>query len=139
MRRLLIVSTLLPLLCVLSAMAGEADIRSAQSTIDSQLKAFLADDGARAYGFAAPNIQTMFPTPDAFMGMVTKGYAPVRRPESYSFGKSEQMGANRIVQQVLLTGPDGKAYEAVYTLELQPDGVWRITGCSLRASNALST
>lgn len=139
MRRLLIALMFYPLLSASLAMAGEADIKSAQSTIDSQLKAFLADDGAKAYGFAAPNIQTMFPTPDVFMGMVTKGYAPVRRPESYSFGKSEQMSANRIVQQLLLTGPDGKAYEAVYTLELQPDGVWRITGCSLRASNALST
>ena len=38
-----------------------------------------------------------------------------------------------------IVGPDGKDYEAVYTLELQPDGVWRITGVSLRASNSLST
>jgi hypothetical protein len=51
----------------------------------------------------------------------------------------QEMGATSIVQQVLLTGPDGKEYEAVYTLELQPDGVYRITGVSLKASNALST
>ncbi len=118
--------------------AGEAEIGAAQSTIDSQMKAFLADDGALAYSYAAPGIRQIFPTVESFMGMVTGGYQPVRRPQNYAFGKVEEMGG-RIVQQVLIVGPDGKDYEAVYTLELQPDGVWRITGVSLRASNALST
>ena len=48
------------------------------------------------------------------------------------------MGPSSIVQQVLIVGPDGKDYEAVYTLDLQPDGTHRITGCSLRAASALS-
>lgn len=119
--------------------AGDAEIRAAQSTIDSQLKAFLADDGALAYSFAAPGIKRIFPTVDAFMGMVTNGYQPVRRPQRYTFGKSEEMGAGTVVQQVFVVGPDGREYEALYTLERQPDGRFLITGCSLRASNALST
>jgi hypothetical protein len=40
---------------------------------------------------------------------------------------------------VLIVGPDGKDYEAIYTLELQPDGTYRITSVSLRASKSLST
>jgi hypothetical protein len=139
MRRAFLALAVLPLLFISSAFAGDAEIKAAQSTIDSQLKAFLANDGAAAYSYAAPNIQQLFPTADAFMSMVTNGYAPVRRPQSYAFGKSEQMGPDRVVQQVLVVGPDGKDYEAVYTLELQPDGVWRITGCSLKAANTLST
>jgi hypothetical protein len=139
MRRAFFALAVIPFLFVTSAFAGDAEIKAAQSTIDSQLKAFLADDGSTAYSYAAPNIKHMFPSADIFMGMVTNGYAPVRRPQSYAFGKSEQMGPGRIVQQVLVVGPDGKDYEAVYTLELQPDGVWRITGCSLRAANTLST
>lgn len=122
-----------------SAFAGEAEIKSAQSTINSQLKAFLADDGSLAYSYAAPNVKRIFPSVEIFMGMVESGYQPVRRPRNYSFGKSEEMSATSIVQQVMILGTDGKDYEAVYTLELQPDGVYRITGVSLRASNALST
>jgi len=122
----------------MSSLAGDAEVQAAQSAIDGQLKALLADDGAGAYAFAAPNIKRLFPTVDAFMSMVTSGYAPVRRPRNYAFGKVEEMGANKIVQQVLLVGPDGKDYEAVYTLEMQPDGSFLITGCSLRASNSLS-
>jgi hypothetical protein len=139
MRRALFALAVVPLLLAGFAFAGEAEIKAAQTTIDSQLKAFLADDGAAAYSYAAPNIRELFPTADIFMGMVTNGYAPVRRPRSYAFGKSEQTGPGRVVQQVLVVGPDGKDYEAVYTLELQPDGLWRITGCSLRAANTLST
>lgn len=121
------------------AAAGDAEVKSAQGAIDGQMKALLADDGATAYEFAAPSIKRIFPTVDSFMSMVTKGYAPVRRPQSYAFGKVQEMGPTTIVQQVLIVGPDGKDYEAVYTLELQPDGRYLITGCSLRASNSLST
>lgn len=119
--------------------SGEADVQGAQAAIDGQMKALLADDGVGAYSFAAPNIKRIFPTVDAFMKMVSGPYAPVRRPKNYAFGKVEEMGAGKIVQQVMIVGADGKDYEAVYTLELQPDGNYLITGCSLRASNSLST
>lgn len=135
----ILLAALTSLFLSIAAIAGEAEIQGAQSAIDGQMKALLADDGAAAYDFAAPNVKRIFPTVDAFMNMVTSGYAPVRRPKNYAFGKVEEMGAGKIVQQVLLVGPDGKDYEAVYTLELQPDGRYLITSCSLRASNSLST
>ena len=133
-----IAALLFGLLIATPALSGDAEVSSAQSTIDRQLKAFQANDGATAYSYAAPNIKRMFPTVEAFMGLVTRGYAPVRNPRSYSFGKVEEMSPTSIVQQVILVGPDGKTYEAVYTLEMQPDGTHLITGCSLRASNALT-
>ena len=139
MRGLLIALAVVPGLFVLSAFAGEAEIKAAQGAIDGQLKAFQAGDGAAAYAFAAPNVKRIFPTVDVFMGMVASGYQPVHKPKNYAFGKVEEMGSTSIVQQVLLVGPDGKDYEAVYTLELQPDGKYLITGVSLRASNSLST
>lgn len=121
------------------ALAGDAEIKAAQGSIDGQLRAFSQDDNMAAYDYAAPTIKRIFPTVDSFMSMVTNGYAPVHKPKSYAFGKSQEMGGNSVVQQVLIVGPDGKDYEAVYTLELQPDGRYLITGVSLRASNALST
>jgi hypothetical protein len=139
MRRIVLALAIIPVLFTASALAGEAEIKAAQTTIDAQLRAFSADDGNAAYSYAAPNVKQIFPTLDAFMSMVTNGYAPVRRPQSYSFGKSQETSATTIAQQVFIVGPDGKDYEALYTLELQPDGMYRITGVSLRASNSLST
>ncbi|CAN7495968.1 DUF4864 domain-containing protein [Mesorhizobium caraganae] len=126
-------------LFISAALAGDAEIKAGQAVIDGQLKALIANDGVKAYSYAAPNVKQIFPTVDAFMNMVTNGYAPVRQPQSYSFGKVEQTGPGSIIQQVLIVGPDGKNYEAVYTLQQQPDGSFQITGCSLRASNSLST
>lgn len=139
MRRALVALTLVPIFLASMAFAGDAEIKAAQTVIDSQLKAFIADDGATAYSFAAPNVKQIFPTVDTFMNMVTNGYAPVRKPQSYSFGRVEQTAPGSIVQQVLIVGPDGKDYEAVYTLQQQPDGSFKITGCSLRASTSVST
>jgi hypothetical protein len=73
------------------------------------------------------------------MGMVERAYQPVWHPKSYTFGPAEQDSATSVTQHVFVVGPDGKNYEAVYTLELQPDGVFRIKSVSLRASNTLST
>ncbi|MBZ9882612.1 DUF4864 domain-containing protein [Mesorhizobium sp. CA10] len=139
MRRALLALALVPMLIASLAFAGDAEIKAAQTVIDSQLKAFVADDGATAYSFAAPNVKQIFPTVDTFMNMVTNGYAPVRKPRSYSFGKVEQTGPGSIIQQVLIVGPDGKDYEAVYTLQQQVDGSFKITGCSLHASTSVST
>lgn len=139
MHRLIATAVLAALLLSAPAKAGETEVKAAQQVIQSQLEAFLADDAALAYSFAAPNIKRFFPTQQSFMSMVESGYMPVRRPQSYAFGKSQEMSATSIVQQVLLVGPDGKTYEAVYTLESQSDGSWLITGVSMRASNALST
>jgi hypothetical protein len=139
MRRAVFAFAVVPFILASSAFAGDAEVKAAQATIDSQLKAFIADDGAAAYSFAAPTVKRIFPTVDTFMNMVTNGYPPVRKPQTYSFGKVQEMSPTSIIQQVLIVGPDGKDYEAVYTLEQQPDGSFLITGCSLRASTSLST
>ena len=124
-------------LLVLPASAGEAEIKSAQSSIEGQISAFLADQNDLAYSYAAPNIKRIFPDVDRFMGMVKNGYEPVWKPKNFAFGKVEEISPSSIVQQVLLVGPDGKDYEAIYTLELQEDGTFRITGVSLRGSQAV--
>ena len=139
MRRAFLAFAVIPFILVSQAFAGDAEIKAGQAVIDGQLKALIANDGATAYSFAAPNVKQIFPTVDAFMNMVTNGYPPVRKPQAYSFGKVQETSTTSIVQQVLIVGPDGKDYEAVYTLQLQPDGHYQITGCSLRASNSLST
>lgn len=119
------------------SIAGDVEIRAAQSAIETQILAFRAGDNAQAYGFAAPNIRQIFPTLDAFMSMVQNGYQPVWKPKNYAFGKVEEPRAGAVAQQVMLVGPDGKDYEAVYTLELQPDGQFRITGVSLRGATSM--
>jgi hypothetical protein len=78
-------------------------------------------------------IQDMFGTPSNFIAMVQRGYPPVYRPRQRSFGELVTEDG-QIVQKVGLVGPDGISYEALYTMEKQPDGSWKINGCQLTAS-----
>jgi hypothetical protein len=106
------------------------DQASIRAMISSQIEAFRHDDGTAAYGYASPTIQGLFPTVDQFMSMVRNSYQPVYRPQSVTFGQLAD-SPNGPVQKVFLVGPDGKSYVAVYTLQRQPDGTWRINGCTL--------
>ena len=88
------------------------------------------DDAATAYSFAAPQIHGLFPQAELFMSMVQRGYPPVYRHKSFEFGESRSEGG-WIAQRVHIVDANGEPWEALYTLEQQPDGSLKITGCTL--------
>jgi hypothetical protein len=119
------------LLIVLASPAGAGDdVAAAQSVIRSQVEAFSHDDAAAAYSYAAPAIHEMFPEADIFMSMVQHSYAPVYRHKSFEFGEAA-VADGRVVQRARIVDDNGEAWEALYTLEQQPDGSFRIIGCVL--------
>ena len=119
------------------AQAEAPDPGAIQNVIGGQLEAFRGDDGAKAWSYAAPNIQLIFPSPDSFMAMVRKGYPPVYRPRSWKFGALETKDG-LIAQSVEIVGPDGDYWQALYTIARQPDGSWKITSCHLIKSEGSS-
>ena len=122
---------LLTLLIGLTAPALAADdVATARGVISSQAEAFSRDDAATAYSYAAPAIREMFPQTDIFMYMVQNSYPPVYRHKSFEFGEA-RAADGRIAQRVHIIDANGEAWEALYTLEQQPDGSLKITGCSL--------
>jgi hypothetical protein len=114
----------------LLARAGD-DVATAQSVIKAQEEAFGRDDAATAYSFASPVIQNYFRNPDGFMFMVRNNYAPVYRHRSFEFGLS-RIADGKIIQEVGIVDADGVVWDAVYTLEAQPDGSLKITACILK-------
>jgi hypothetical protein len=122
---------LVALLIGLGAPACAADdVATAQAIIRSQVEALDRDDAATAYSYAAPAIQDMFPQADIFLGMVQRSYPPIYRHKSFEFGEA-RVSDGKIAQQVHIIDADGMPWEALYTLELQPDGSVKITGCIL--------
>ncbi len=106
------------------------DIAAAQGVIRAQEQAFVRGDADAAYSHAAPAIRQIFPAPDIFMSMVQNGYAPIYRHSRFEFGESKIEGG-WIAQRVHIIDANGEAWEALYTLEQQADGSYKITGCSL--------
>lgn len=98
--------------------------------IERQIDAFRRDDGAAAFGLASPGIQRTFGSSQAFMKMVIEGYRPVYRPRRVEFlDLVEEDG--RLIQRVLVEGPDGNLYMALYPMLRMEDGSWRTDGCYL--------
>ncbi|MDB5604604.1 MAG: hypothetical protein JWP25_1504 [Bradyrhizobium sp.] len=122
---------LIAILVGLAAPAHAADdVAAAQSVIRSQEEALSRDDAATAYSYAAPAIQGMFPQADIFLSMVQRSYAPVYRHKSFEFGEV-RVSDGQIAQRVHIIDANGEAWEALYTLEREPDGSVKISGCVL--------
>jgi hypothetical protein len=111
-----------------------ADREAIHGVIQGQLDAFRADDAGTAFSYASPGIQGMFGDAGHFMAMVKTGYPMVYRPRSSSFGGLVDVDG-RTVQKVRVIGPDGRAALAIYTMEREPDGTWKIDGCQLTESD----
>lgn len=131
MRRVLVV------LCLILAGAraqaiDDSDRAAARATIERQIEAFKTNDSATAYAQAAPQIQNLFPSPETFIAMVERGYPPILRPRSYRFETVEDAGEDELAQGVALQDENGVDWVALYSLQKQVDGAWRITGCSLK-------
>jgi hypothetical protein len=118
------------LLSLASPARAADDVAAAQTVIRSQVEALGRDDAATAYSFAAPAIRDMFPQADIFMDMVRQSYAPVYRHKSFEFGEARVSGG-QIAQRVHIIDAEGVPWEALYTLEQQPDGSVKIIGCVL--------
>ena len=98
-----------------AAPAQEAVARdpAIETTIQSQLDAFLRDDFVTAFSFAAPSIKGMFGTPEVFGQMVRQGYPMVWRPGDVRFTELYAEGGE-MAQRVLIQDQDGRTHLLEY-------------------------
>lgn len=110
--------------------ANNTDRDAIRSVIQQQLQAFQKDDAEGAFAFASPEIRAKFGTARNFFQAIKTSYAAVYRPRSVMF---EKLVAVQGVptQEVILLAPDGELVKALYLMEKQPDGTWKISGCFL--------
>jgi hypothetical protein len=118
--------------------AADGEAAEIRAVIEAQLAAFAADDAAKAYSFASPAIQRMFGTPEDFLMMVRTAYPVVYRPSSVLF-RPLQAVDGELIQVVQMSDADGRVWLALYKMQKQADGSWRIDGCLLRQAETSST
>jgi Domain of unknown function (DUF4864) len=107
-----------------------ADAAAIRQVIEEQIQAFKRDDGSSAFAYASPMIQGKFQTPENFMAMVRTAYPQVYRPRTVEFQDLAD-SAQGPIQEVIVVGPDGVPVMALYIMEREADGSWRINGCYL--------
>lgn len=117
----------------IGAQAQDTEIRD---TISGQFDAFRADDFARAFEFASPQLRMMFGTPENFRTMVTTGYPMVRHPEQVDFLDLREEGG-ALWQRVMVTGKDGTVHMLDYRMIRTSEG-WRISGVQILEKSGVS-
>jgi Domain of unknown function (DUF4864) len=120
------VTLALPGMIALPATAQEGPI---QETIKSQIDAFKADDFARAFTFASPNIKGLFGTPENFGAMVKNGYPMVYRPAEVEMGELREVAGN-LWQRVRIIDQAGAGWFLDYMMVETPEG-WQINAVQI--------
>lgn len=117
---------------------ADAEVKAIRSVVQAQLDAIAKDDGPKAFSYASAGIRAQFGIPEVFMAMVREGYPVVYRPASISFLPAYRE-RGEILQPVRMTDGGGLVWAALYKMEKQKNGSWRIAGCSLARTADTST
>jgi hypothetical protein len=120
------------------ARPAEATLRAAEWTairqvIGDQRKALKSGDGTKAFAFASPGIREQFGTPEIFLRMVRDAYAALIAARYVEFLEGAVIDG-AVIQPLRLVAPDNTVMVALYTMEKQNDGRWKIAGCVLAPS-----
>lgn len=140
-RRASLCTILVPLMFLLGAsLAHGADIRmnasewkAVRQVIADQRTALIAGEAEKAFAFAAPSIRRQVGTANRFMTMVLGGYDAIVTAQEFEFLEGDVVNAI-VVQPVRLVGTDNAVRVALYTMERQASGEWRISGCQMAPS-----
>jgi len=100
------------------------------SVIKNQMAAFQRDDEVAAFSLASPDVQDQFVTAKAYLAKFQIAYKAVYRPKNVIF-LNLAYSRGRLVQRVLLQGPDGRSVVALFPMIQMADGNWKIDGCVL--------
>jgi len=110
-----------------------AEWKAIKKVIGGQRAALVAGDATKAFSQAAPGIRAQFGSPDNFLAMVRAAYGPLIAARYTEFLEGAVI-EGVVIQPLRLIAPDNKVLVALYTMEKQKDGRWKIAGCVLAPS-----
>jgi hypothetical protein len=117
---------------------GAADWKAIKTVIAEQRSAFLAGDAGKAFGYASPGIREQFSDAATFLAMVRAGYSALLTARYIEFLEGAVIDGI-VVQPLRLVDTDNTVRVALYTMEKQKNGIWRISGCHIAPSTVQAT
>ena len=121
----------------MAAGMSPADEKAIHSVVQSQLDALAEDDAASAFALATPATRVQFGNPDNFLHIVKQHYNPIYNHRLALFSDPEVIDGTPI-QIVRLTDRDSRVWLAVYRMQRDNDGSWKIDGCQLLETTSIS-
>lgn len=112
-------------------LADEGVRQAIHTVIQSQLAAFATDNAPAAFAATTPAVrQSTYGGADRFLELVRQVYPMLYHHARADFLQVELKGSEAF-QLVRVTDEAGRVWHALFILERQPDGSWRIGACSV--------
>lgn len=115
-----------------------ADWTAIQTAISDQLAALRSGDASRAFAFASDGIRAQFNDAPAFLRMVQASYAGLLAARYTQFLEGAVIDG-RTIQPLRLIQGDDTVLVALYEMQRDERGAWRIAACVLAPSTLRST
>ncbi len=110
-----------------------SDWKAIKQVISAQRTALINDEGEKAFAYATPSLRAQFGDAETFMAMVQLGYPALLSARYAEFLEGAVIGG-LVIQPLRLIDRDDSVRVALYTMEKQPSGAWRISGCRIAPS-----
>jgi hypothetical protein len=111
----------------------EVEWQAIQQVIAAQRSAIVSGDADRAFAYASPGIQRQFGDAATFLAMVDTAYAALGSARYVEFLEGAVLDGI-VVQPLRLIDADNTVRVALYTMEKQANGSWRISSCRIAPS-----
>jgi hypothetical protein len=126
----------------LSSAAADADIApedkaAIREVVQLQMDAVAEDDADTAFSLATADTQSRLGDSNTFLQLIKHEYAVIYRHQRAIFSAPELI-AGQMVQVVNLTDDDNAVWVAMYQMQREPDGRWKIASCNLLRTTAVS-
>jgi Domain of unknown function (DUF4864) len=115
-----------------------ADWSAIKKVIAEQRSALKSGNAAKAFSFATPAIRDQFGDAAAFIDMVRALYSALLTARYVEFLDGAVVDG-AVIQPLRLIDADHTVRVALYIMERQPHGTWRISGCRIAASALQAT
>jgi hypothetical protein len=120
------------------ASLGAAEWAAIQRIIGEQLAALRSGDAVRAFSFASAGIRDQFDDAPTFLLMVRERYGALLTARYTEFLEGAVVEGHTI-QPLRLVMSDGTVLVALYEMQRDERGGWRIAGCVIAPSTVRST
>jgi len=114
-----------------------ADAIAIHETVQSQLEALSNDDAASAFELATPEKRMQIGNADNFLRLIKQEYDPIYRYQRVIFSRPEILHGDAI-QVVRVTDGYSRVWLAVFWMQQDENGSWKIDGCQLLQTKATS-
>jgi hypothetical protein len=115
-----------------------ADWTAIKQAIAEQRSALKAGDAVKAFGYASPGIRNQFGDAATFIGMVRAAYSALLTARYAEFLDGAVIEGT-VIQPLRLIDNDNTVRVALYIMERQDNGTWRISGCRIAPSTVQAT